>query len=206
MADDLAARRHAAGNGSDQAAERRLIAFTLIRRKHRADPLLEGIKPCARIGKQGSVGTTDHHRLLDIVLVLDIADDLFDHVFDRDQAVDAAMLVDDERQVRARETHLQQQIEKAQRFPNACKDEKGRLRVAAATGVGTKGIERAEALLGEEVDLIVVDTAHGHSEGVIAAVKQIKKLSNRCQVMAGNIATAEAARALIDAEIGRAHV
>jgi IMP dehydrogenase len=90
-------------------------------------------------------------------------------------------------------------MEKAQNFPNACKDEKGRLRVAAATGVGPKGIERAEALLAEEVDIVVVDTAHGHSEGVMATVKAIKKLSNSAQVMAGNIATADAARALIDA-------
>jgi IMP dehydrogenase len=90
-------------------------------------------------------------------------------------------------------------IEKAQQFPNACKDEKGRLRVAAATGVGEKGIIRARALIDAEVDVVVVDTAHGHSEGVLAAVKAIKKLSNRTQVMAGNIATAEAARALIDA-------
>jgi IMP dehydrogenase len=90
-------------------------------------------------------------------------------------------------------------IEKAQQFPNACKDEKGRLRVAAATGVGDKGIIRAQALIDAEVDVVVVDTAHGHSEGVLAAVKAIKKLSNRTQVMAGNIATAEAARALIDA-------
>ncbi|MGE5540378.1 MAG: IMP dehydrogenase [Gemmatimonas sp.] len=90
-------------------------------------------------------------------------------------------------------------IEKAQQFPNACKDDKGRLRVAAATGVGQKGIVRAEALIGEEVDVVVVDTAHGHSEGVIATVREIKKISNRTQVMAGNIATAAAARALIDA-------
>jgi IMP dehydrogenase len=90
-------------------------------------------------------------------------------------------------------------IEKAQQFPNACKDDKGRLRVAAATGVGEKGIIRAQALIAAEVDVVVVDTAHGHSEGVLAAVKAIKKLSNRTQVMAGNIATAEAARALIDA-------
>ena len=59
-------------------------------------------------------------------------------------------------------------IEKAQRFPNACKDEQGRLRVAAATGVGSEGITRAEALLEAEVDVIVVDTAHGHSKGVLA--------------------------------------
>jgi IMP dehydrogenase len=90
-------------------------------------------------------------------------------------------------------------IEKAQKFPNASKDEKGRLRVAAATGVGPEGMKRAEALLEAEVDVIVIDTAHGHSEGVIAAVAAVKRLSNICQVIAGNIATAEGARALIDA-------
>jgi IMP dehydrogenase len=90
-------------------------------------------------------------------------------------------------------------IEKAQKFPNASKDEKGRLRVAAATGVGPEGLKRAEALLEAEVDVIVIDTAHGHSEGVIAAVAAVKRLSNICQVIAGNIATAEGARALIDA-------
>ena len=90
-------------------------------------------------------------------------------------------------------------MEKAQAYPDACKDEKGRLRVAAATGVGDSGRERAEGLLDAEVDVIVVDTAHGHSEGVLSAVEQIKKLSNYTQVLAGNIATAEGAKALIDA-------
>jgi IMP dehydrogenase len=89
-------------------------------------------------------------------------------------------------------------IEKAQKYPSACKDEKGRLRVAAATGVGPDGLKRAEALLEAEVDVIVVDTAHGHSKGVLAAVGAVKRLSNVCQVIAGNIATAEGARALID--------
>ncbi|MDA8230949.1 MAG: IMP dehydrogenase [Magnetospirillum sp.] len=90
-------------------------------------------------------------------------------------------------------------IEKAQAHPNACKDDKGRLRVAAATGVSDEGLARAEALLEAEVDVIVVDTAHGHSRGVIDAVRRIKRLSDRAQVIAGNIATADAARALIDA-------
>ncbi|HEX9809926.1 MAG TPA: IMP dehydrogenase [Alphaproteobacteria bacterium] len=90
-------------------------------------------------------------------------------------------------------------IEKARLHPRACKDEKGRLRVAAATGVGQAGLARAEALLAVEVDVVVVDTAHGHSRGVIEAIRGIKRLSNRAQVVAGNIATAEAAKALIDA-------
>jgi len=90
-------------------------------------------------------------------------------------------------------------MEKAQAHPNACKDEQGSLRVAAAIGVGDDGMVRAEALLDAGVDVIVVDTAHGHSEGVLSTVSNIKKLSNRAQVIGGNIATAEGARALIDA-------
>ncbi|MBF9029647.1 IMP dehydrogenase [Rhodobacterales bacterium HKCCE3408] len=83
--------------------------------------------------------------------------------------------------------------------PAACKDRLGRLRVAAATTVGDAGFERTEALVDAGCDLIVVDTAHGHSEGVGKAVSRIKSLSNEVQVMAGNVATAEATRALIDA-------
>ncbi|MBS0222571.1 MAG: IMP dehydrogenase [Proteobacteria bacterium] len=90
-------------------------------------------------------------------------------------------------------------IEKANKFPGASKDEKGRLRTAAATTVGEKGYLRAQMLLDADVDVIVVDTAHGHSRGVLEAVARVKKLSNYCQVMAGNVATAEGARALIDA-------
>ena len=90
-------------------------------------------------------------------------------------------------------------IEKAQKYPNACKDERGRLRVAAATGVGEDGYARAMALIEAECDVIMVDTAHGHSKGVLDAVTRIKKKSNYVQVAAGNIATAEGARALIDA-------
>ncbi|MCC7016734.1 MAG: IMP dehydrogenase, partial [Rhodospirillales bacterium] len=90
-------------------------------------------------------------------------------------------------------------IEKAELHPNATKDEKGRLRAAAATGVGAAGLARAEALLAVEADVIVVDTAHGHSRGVMDAVRSIKKLSNRAQVIAGNVVTPEAADALIKA-------
>jgi IMP dehydrogenase len=90
-------------------------------------------------------------------------------------------------------------IEKAQQYPNACKDERGRLRVAAATGVGEEGYARAMALIEAECDVIMVDTAHGHSKGVLDAVSRIKKKSNYAQVAAGNIATGEGARALIDA-------
>jgi len=90
-------------------------------------------------------------------------------------------------------------IEKAVANPNACKDEQGRLRVAAATTVGDKGFARTEALIEAGVDLVVVDTAHGHSQHVLAAVNRIKRLSNAVQVVAGNVATTEGAKALIDA-------
>ncbi len=83
--------------------------------------------------------------------------------------------------------------------PIACKDELGRLRVAAATTVGDTGFARAEALVDAGVDIVVVDTAHGHSEGVGKVVERIKKASNSVQVIAGNVATAEATKALIDA-------
>ena len=89
-------------------------------------------------------------------------------------------------------------IEKAQKHPNACKDEQGRLRVAAATTVGNDGYERTERLIAAGCDLIVVDTAHGHSRRVLETVSRIKKLSNSVQVVAGNVATAEATEALID--------
>lgn len=90
-------------------------------------------------------------------------------------------------------------IEKAVTYPSATKDASGRLRVAAASTVGDLGFERTEALIDAECDLIVVDTAHGHSLRVSEAVARIKKLSNNVQVLAGNVATADAARALIDA-------
>jgi len=89
-------------------------------------------------------------------------------------------------------------IEKAVAHPHACKDEQGRLRVAAATTVGDKGFARTEQLIAAGVDLVVVDTAHGHSKHVLAAVDRIKRLSNAVQVVAGNVATSEGAQALID--------
>ena len=92
-------------------------------------------------------------------------------------------------------------IQRSEDFPDATKDEKGRLRVAAATGVGDDGLARAEALLAAGVDVIVVDTAHGHSEGVLDTVGAIKKLSNQAQVLAGNVATADGAKALMDAGV-----
>ncbi len=90
-------------------------------------------------------------------------------------------------------------IEKAQLFPQAAKDEHGRLRVAAAAGTGRQELERAEALFDAGVDIMVVDTAHGHSSRVLEAVGEIRRMSNYTQVIVGNIATAEGARALIEA-------
>ena len=90
-------------------------------------------------------------------------------------------------------------IEKAVTYPSATKDASGRLRAAAATTVGDAGFERTEALIDAECDLIVLDTAHGHSKMVAQAVERIRKISNRIQIVAGNVATADATRALIDA-------
>jgi IMP dehydrogenase len=90
-------------------------------------------------------------------------------------------------------------IEKAQKYPNAAKDERGRLRVAAAVNTGDDGVARALALVDAECDVIVVDTAHGHSKGVLATVERIKRESNYTQVVGGNVATRDGAQALIDA-------
>jgi IMP dehydrogenase len=90
-------------------------------------------------------------------------------------------------------------IEKIKKYPYACKDELGRLRVGAALGVGADMEERVERLISANVDVVVVDTAHGHSEGVIQAVKTLKRKFPRLEVVAGNVATAEGTRSLADA-------
>lgn len=90
-------------------------------------------------------------------------------------------------------------IEKARQHPSACKDDKGRLRVAAATGTGDNGLQRAAALFDAGVDVLVIDTAHGHSEKVLEQVRLARRLGNATQIIAGNIATGDAAKALIDA-------
>ena len=92
-------------------------------------------------------------------------------------------------------------IEKAQLHPTACKDENGSLRVGAAIGTGVDNFKRAEVLMEADIDLIVVDTAHGHSKNVIDMVKKLRRENNRVQIVAGNIATADAAKALIDAGV-----
>ena len=90
-------------------------------------------------------------------------------------------------------------MEKAQNHPLASKDDRGRLLVAAATGAGSDGLKRAEALIDAGADVIVVDTAHGHSEGVLQAVSAVRKIANKVQIIGGNVATADGAKALIEA-------
>jgi len=111
--------------------------------------------------------------------------------------IEKLLVVDEKRALKGLMTI--KDLEKAVLNPLACKDDLGRLRVAAATTVGDAGFARSEALIDAGVDLVIVDTAHGHSEGVARAVERIKKLSNSVQVVAGNVATAEATRALIGA-------
>ena len=90
-------------------------------------------------------------------------------------------------------------MEKSQNHPDACKDEQGRLRVAAATGVGKDGLSRAEALIDAGVDVLIVDTAHGHSKMVLDTVSKISKMSKEVALIGGNVATGDATKALIDA-------
>jgi IMP dehydrogenase len=92
-------------------------------------------------------------------------------------------------------------IEKKMKYPNACKDSLGRLRVGAAIGVGGEALERAQVLIAAGVDLLCVDTAHGHSEGVIETVRQVKRRYPDKELVAGNVATGEGARDLIDAGV-----
>ena len=89
-------------------------------------------------------------------------------------------------------------IQKKEDFPNACKDKSGRLRVGAAIGISDDSIERSQALWDNDVDVIVIDTAHGHSSGVLCAIKNIKKAVGDLQIIAGNVATADGVKALID--------
>ena len=111
--------------------------------------------------------------------------------------IEKLLVVDDEHRCTGLVTV--KDIEKAQLYPHAAKDDHGRLRVAAATGTGHKELERAEALFAAGVDIMVVDTAHGHSARVLDAVNEIRHMSNYTQVIVGNIATAEGARAIIEA-------
>lgn len=92
-------------------------------------------------------------------------------------------------------------LENARQFPMACKDTRGRLNVGAATGVGPDGMARAEALIASGVDVLVVDTAHGHSQGVMSMIPDLRRLSNDVQIVAGNVATVGGAEALIEAGV-----
>ena len=92
-------------------------------------------------------------------------------------------------------------IQKKKKYPNACKDQHGRLRVGAAVGVASETLDRVKALVDSGVDVIIIDTAHGHSLGVISMVKQVKQLYPELQIIAGNIATEDAARDLIEAGV-----
>ncbi|MBI5695393.1 MAG: IMP dehydrogenase [Nitrospirae bacterium] len=113
--------------------------------------------------------------------------------------IEKLLVVDDDYQLKGLITI--KDIEKKIKYPNACKDGLGRLRVGAAVGVGHAGVERAEARIKAGVDVVVIDTAHGHSKGVIETVKLIKKKFPEVQVIAGNIATGEAAKDLIKAGV-----
>jgi len=115
----------------------------------------------------------------------------------RDRKVERVIVVDEE--YRATGLITMKDIEKAQAHPHAAKDDQGRLLVGAASTVGDAGYERAMALAEAGVDVVVIDTAHGHSIQVSRVVERIKRESNRIQIIAGNVATHDAARALIDA-------
>jgi len=115
----------------------------------------------------------------------------------RDRKIERVIVVDGD--YRATGLITMKDIEKAQAHPNAAKDEQGRLLVGAASTVGDAGYERSMALAEAGADVVVIDTAHGHSIQVSRAVERIKRESNRIQIIAGNVATYDAARALIDA-------
>jgi IMP dehydrogenase len=131
-----------------------------------------------------------------VTVTTDSSRDEWRHLLHRHR-IEKLLVVDD--QFRCVGMITVKDMDKAESHPLANKDELGRLRVAAATGVGPDGKARATALVAAEADVIVVDTAHGHSQGVLEAVEIIKKLSNAVQVIAGNVATPEGARALIAA-------
>ena len=115
----------------------------------------------------------------------------------RDRRIEKVLIVNERNELTGLLTI--KDIEQAVLNPQACKDELGRLRVAAASTVGDSGFERSGALIDAGCDLIVIDTAHGHSAAVLEAVKRVKRLNADVQVVAGNVVTAEATKALIDA-------
>ena len=113
--------------------------------------------------------------------------------------IEKLLVVDDEGKLNGLITI--KDIEKVKKYPNACKDDLGRLRVGGAVGVGAEGEERIQALLNASVDVVVVDTAHGHSDMVIKAVKGLRKKYPDLELIAGNVATAGGAKALIQAGV-----
>jgi IMP dehydrogenase len=117
----------------------------------------------------------------------------------QEHRIEKLLIVDDEFRLRGLITV--KDIEKRKTYPNACKDEHGRLRVGAAVGVSPDTMDRVAALVEEEVDVVVVDTAHGHSRGVLETVKAIKKQYPELELIAGNVATAEGTEDLIKAGV-----
>jgi IMP dehydrogenase len=116
-----------------------------------------------------------------------------------ERRIEKLLVVDDEGKLEGLITI--KDIEKLKKYPDACKDELGRLRVGAAVGVGPDTEERIERLMSVNVDVVVIDTAHGHSEGVIETARKIKGGHPNLELIAGNVATAEGVRSLIDAGV-----
>jgi IMP dehydrogenase len=114
-----------------------------------------------------------------------------------ERRIEKLLVVDDKGELKGLITI--KDIEKIKKYPKSCKDELGRLKVGAAAGVGEEALERVERLIAAKVDVVVIDTAHGHSEGVIQTVRKIKKKHPTLELIAGNVATAEGTRSLIDA-------
>jgi IMP dehydrogenase len=114
-----------------------------------------------------------------------------------ERRIEKLLVVDDKGELKGLITI--KDIEKIKKYPKSCKDELGRLKVGAAAGVGEEALERVERLIAAKVDVVVIDTAHGHSEGVIQTVREIKKKHPTLELIAGNVATAEGTRSLIDA-------
>ncbi len=113
--------------------------------------------------------------------------------------IEKLLVVDANRKLRGLIT--MKDIDKVQKYPDSCKDDKGRLRVGAAIGVGKESEERASELLAAGADVLVLDSAHGHSENILRAVKNIRSAFPKAQLIAGNVATYEGAKALIEAGV-----
>ena len=116
-----------------------------------------------------------------------------------ERRIEKLLVVDDEGKLQGLITI--KDIEKIKKYPNSCKDELGRLKVGAAVGVGADALERVERLIGAKVDVVAIDTAHGHSEGVIQTARDLRKQYPDLELIAGNVATAEGTKALIEAGV-----